>query len=119
MFKDVIKYEDFNGFAREETVYFNLSKMEAMELFASHPEGYSEYLKSVVDSGNSKLILDTFVDIVKMSYGVKSEDGLRFIKSDDLTEKFTQSPMYDEFMFRLASDENYMKSFVDGTIPKA
>lgn len=118
MFKDTITYEDFDGNIREETVYFNMSRMEAMELMASYPDGYDHYLQSVVDSGDSRLIVDTFSGFVKKAYGVKSEDGTRFVKSEELSEEFGQTAVYDEIMMKLAQNEEYVKAFVRGVVPQ-
>lgn len=118
MFKDTITYEDFDGNVREETVYFNLSRMEAIDLFVSHNNDYQGYLESIVESGDSKLIVDTFSDFIKKTYGVKSEDGTRFVKNDELTEAFVQSAVYDEIMMKLVTNEQYVIAFVDGVVPK-
>lgn len=118
MFKDTITYEDFDGNVREETVYFNLSRMEAIDLFVSHDNDYKGYLESIVETGNSKLIVDTFADFVKKAYGVKSEDGTRFVKNDELTEAFVQSAVYDEIMMKLVTSEQYIHAFVEGVVPK-
>lgn len=117
MFSDKITYEDFNGNTNTEEVLFNISKMEALELEASHPGGYGAYLQSCLDTNNTKDILDAFKDIVKAAYGVKSEDGKRFIKSEEEFTKFLESPVYDEFMMKLIGDESYALDFVLGVMP--
>lgn len=117
MFSDTITYEDFNGNTATQEVYFNISKMESLELEASYPGGYGEYLQSVVDTENVQDILNAFKGIVKKAYGVKSEDGKRFIKSEEEFKKFEESPVYDEFMMKLMSDEGYALDFVLGAMP--
>ena len=117
MFSDKITYEDFNGDEVTEEVYFNISKMEALELETRYPEGYGEHLQSIVDGNDVKEIFEAFKDIVKTSSGVKSEDGKRFVKSDTEYEKFKASPVYDEFMMKLMTEEDYALDFVLGVMP--
>lgn len=118
MFTDVITYEDFNGNTDTQEVYFNISKMEAMSLEASYPEGYGSMLEKVANSNDYKEVLAAFKDLVKLAYGVKSEDGKRFVKSEEEFEKFESSPVYDEFMIKLMTNEDYALEFVLGAFPK-
>ena len=117
MFSDKITYEDFNGNTEAEEVFFNISKMESLELEASYPGGYANYLQQVAESEDVAKILEAFKDIVKKAYGVKSEDGKRFVKSEEEFKKFEESPVYDEFMIKLMTEENYALDFVLGVMP--
>lgn len=117
MFSDKITYEDFNGNVQTEEVFFNLSKMELLALDPKGPEGYAEKLQKVANSDNVIEILNSFKDIVKLSYGVKSEDGKRFIKSEEVFKDFEESPAYDEFMTKLMSEEDYALDFMLGAMP--
>lgn len=117
MFSDIITYEDFNGGTQSQQLFFNISKMEGLDLEASHPEGYSVYLQEIVDRGEVKEILGVFKEIVKLSYGVKSEDGKRFVKSEEAYQDFVDSPAYDEFMMKLLSESDYALNFILGALP--
>lgn len=119
MFSDKITYEDFNGNTVEEEVFFNISKMEALELEASYPHGYASFLEKVAQSDDNLLALKAFKDLVKLAYGVKSEDGKRFVKSDEEYEKFESSPVYDEVVIKLISDGDYALDFVLGAFPNS
>lgn len=117
MFIDTITYEDFNGNEVSEDVYFNISKMEAIELESSYPGGYSKKLQDCVKSGDNMDVINVFKEFVDLSYGVKSEDGKRFVKSEEELEKFKSSPIYDEFMLKIISDEEYAIDFAIGVFP--
>lgn len=117
MFSDKITYEDYNGEVQTMEVYFNISKMEALAMSDDGPSGYAEMLQEVADSGSLVDIINAFKDIVKRAYGVKSEDGKRFIKSDEEFKNFEESPAYDEFMMKLASDDGYALDFIIGALP--
>ena len=117
MFSDKITYENFNGETETQEVFFNISKMESLELEASYPEGYGQHLQNVVDTGDVRQVLEVFKDLVKKAYGVKSEDGKRFVKSEEEFKKFEESPVYDEFMMKLMGDDGYALDFILGAMP--
>lgn len=114
MFTDTITYTDFDGNERKEKIYFNLTKAEALKLDASN---YAEYLQSVLDSEDPEKILDAYERFIDLGYGEKSEDGRRFVKSDEILQNFKTSLIFDEFYFKLLSDPNYAVDFMVGILP--
>lgn len=118
MFKDKVTYIDYDGNERTDTLYFNLSKAELLKMETSLNGGYSAFLEKVVESKDTPSIMKAFQDIIEKAYGKKSDDGRRFIKSEEITEEFLQSEAYSEFLMKLISDENYAANFVTGILPK-
>lgn len=118
MIKETITYTDFNGDMRIEDFYFNLSVPEVIKLEAKYNGGLSSYMEEVSKSGNAGVILEFLTDFILHSYGVKSEDGRRFIKSDEATEDFSQSEAFSELLMRLFSDANKASNFINNLIPK-
>lgn len=117
MLKKTITYKDFNGDEHTDDFYFHLSKAEAIELEASYPEGLHEKIQNAVSTKNMKDIVALFKMLILKSYGVKSEDGKRFVKSDELSKEFEQTDAYSELFLDLATNEGASKEFVDGVIP--
>jgi len=118
MLKREIKYEDFDGNEVSEIFYFNLSKPELIELEVEHKQGFGKLLQSIVETKDNKELVAKFKQIILMSYGVKSEDGRRFIKSDQLREEFAQTAAYSELFMELASDDNAAVIFLTGILPR-
>jgi hypothetical protein len=119
MFKKTINFVNFNDEPDSETVYFNLTKTELIELEVGFGNtGMYDYLTKIMNSNDSREILDTFKTIVKASYGKKSADGRRFVKNDEVWEEFTQSPIYDQFFIELMTDPEASGTFVAGIMPK-
>ena len=58
-----------------------------------------------------------FKDLVLKAYGVKSDDGRRFIKSKELSEEFAQTEAYSQIFMELATDADAAAKFVNGIIP--
>lgn len=118
MIVKTIKYEDYNGNVREEKFYFNLSKAEILEMEASKNGGLSAYIQRIAEEQDAPKIMELFKELLQKSYGVKSDDGKRFIKSKELTEAFVQTEAYSELFVLLASNADEATEFVNGIIPK-
>ncbi len=118
MLKKTIAYTDYNGVERSEDFYFNLNKAELTEMQVGVEGGYGEMLQRIVDSNDNKQIVETFKSIILKAYGVKSQDGKRFIKSKELSEEFSQTEAFVELFMELATDEKAAADFVNGIIPK-
>lgn len=118
MLKKTITYEDFNGVERKEDFYFNLSKAEIMEMQFCTVGGLDVMLKKIIDAKDVKSIMDTFKMLILKAYGIKSDDGRRFIKSEEISKEFEQTEAYSILYMELASDDNAAAEFVNGIIPK-
>ncbi|MCC8097999.1 MAG: hypothetical protein LIO44_05490, partial [Eubacterium sp.] len=57
-------------------------------------------------------------EIILKAYGEKSDDGRRYIKSDELSETFSQTNAYSELFIELSTDAEAAAAFVNGIIPK-
>lgn len=118
MIKKTVKYVDFNGEEVTEDCYFNLSKAEVTEMELSVEGGFSVLLESVVKSGDTTRIIEVFKELILKSYGVKSEDGRRFIKSKQLSEEFSQTEAFSEIFMELAINAESTSAFINGIMPK-
>lgn len=117
MLKKQITYKDLNDEEVTETVYFNLSKPELIELEVENAAGLEATLQRIIESNDHKEIVEMFKKIVLMAYGKKSDDGRRFIKNDQLREEFQQSVAYSEIFMELATDAKAAGEFIQGVIP--
>ena len=118
MLKKTIKYTDYDGNEREEDFYFNLNKAEVTEMELSKQGGLSEYIKRIVAAQDAPSLVELFKELICKSYGEKSLDGKRFVKSKELTEGFTQTEAYAELFVELASNAEEATKFVNGIMPK-
>ena len=117
MLKEKIKYVDYNGLEREEEFYFNLNKVELVELQLNTPGGFDKKLSEAIEKQDIPSIVSIVKDLVIKSYGVKSEDGKRFIKSKELTDSFVQSEAYNTLFMKIVSDADYATKFINSIIP--
>lgn len=118
MLRETITYEDYNGVSRTESFYFNLTKTELMMLESSVDGGLKNMLEKIVESKDVNALIRMFKKIVHISYGQKSDDGKRFIKSEEISNEFEQTLAYDKFFMDLVSDADKASQFVNAIIPK-
>lgn len=118
MLKKTIKYTDYDGNEREEDFYFNLSKPELMEMSLSASGGLDKYIERIIKTQDTAKLIELFKDIIVRSYGVKSDDGKRFIKKPEITEEFTQTEAYSELFMLLSTDDKEAAAFINGIMPK-
>ena len=117
MLKKTITYVDYNGNERVEDFYFNLTKAEATEMELSVEGGLTKKLEDIVNSQNNREIIALFKEIILKAYGEKSQDGKRFIKSEELSEAFSQTEAFSELFMELALDGKASADFVNGILP--
>lgn len=117
MLKKTISYVDYDGVPRTEEFYFNLSKSELIELSHSGGGGLDEQLKAIVAARDNAAIIRKFKEIILLGYGVRSEDGRRFIKNPQLTEEFSQTAAFEELFIELATNGQAGIDFINGLVP--
>jgi hypothetical protein len=115
---ETITYKDLNGVERKENFYFDLTQSELVKMENSIQGGLKDKLVKITESIDPPAIMEMFEEIIKKSYGVKSEDGRRFIKKPELAEEFMQTPAYDIFFMQLLQDEKKAADFINNVIPQ-
>jgi hypothetical protein len=115
--KKTIQYTDFNGEEVREDFLFHLSKAELVELEASHEGGLSASMQRIVEANDTKSIVAEFKKIILQSLGMKSMDGRRFIKSQQMREEFESSEAYSALFMELVTDTDAAVEFMNGIIP--
>lgn len=118
MLKKTIEFEDFNGDVVKRDFYFNLTKAEVVELEVSEGNGIVDLIEKITKERNNYEIVRIFKKVILLAYGEKSADGLRFIKTEELSTAFEQTNAYSELFMELASDAGAAEAFVNGILPK-
>ena len=113
-----IKYEDFEGIEREENFYFNLNEAELVEwLTTSGNYTIDKVLQKLVRSEKVKDIMIMFKDLIYISYGEKSLDGKRFMKSKEIKDAFMESNAYSELFMEIVGDPKKASEFFNAIVP--
>ena len=115
MLKQRVKYEGFDGELIEEDLYFNLTRMDLIELNDRYEsKDMAAYMDKIVKEKNVKELYKVLKDIVLMAYGVKSEDGKRFIKNQTVKDEFAESLAFAQLIEDFHETDTAMSDFITG-----
>ncbi len=112
-----ITFTDYNGQERKEKYQFNFTKAELTEMELSVNGGLSAMMERIKETDDRPELMRIFKDLILKAYGVKSADGKRFIKSEELRTEFSQTEAYSELYMELVTDTNAAVTFFNGLIP--
>lgn len=116
MLKQQVTYEDFDGNTQTETLYFNLNRMELISFQKRYgSENMENYINKLIEEKQIEPMYDLLNDFVLTAYGVRSEDGKRFIKNDEIREEFKQSLAYEALIEDFHDDSRkVLENFIAG-----
>lgn len=118
MLKKTITYIDYDGLERTEEFRFNLTKAELMDMELTTAGTFSETMKRIIAEKDIIRIAKLFKELLLKSYGVKSDDGKRFVKSQELSEAFSQTEAYSDLYIELLSNPEEAAKFFAEVAPK-
>lgn len=118
MYKKTITYTDFDGNERTETCYFNLTKAELLNMELAQTGGMTKLIEKITEEEDIPKLVDLFNKIIDKAYGKKSDDGKRFIKSQEILDEFKQTQAYSDFYTELVTNTDLAIEFVNSIIPK-
>lgn len=113
-----ITYTDFDDEEVTEELYFNINKIEILDLEVRNKEGLEKWLKSIVAAKDQKTLWDEIKRVILLAYGEKSPDGKRFVKTDESRDAFAQSAAFDKLMWDLITGEVDAGDFMIAVMPK-
>lgn len=117
MLKRQITYKDFNDEEVTEVFYFNISKPELIELEVEYGGGFRKTIQNIIEAEDYKRLVAEFKRLILLSYGARSEDGKKFVKSDDLRAEFESHAAFQTLYMELATDEKIAAEFINGIMP--
>lgn len=135
MYKKTVTYTDFDGNERIEDLYFNLTKTELIDFALSLPDNVSDSMTEnsdnmdtdkavtkVLSAFRTKSIFKFLQDLILKSYGVRTDEGRRFAKTDSngmpLANQFKETMAFEAIMDEFTTNDNAAAEFVNRVIPK-
>lgn len=117
MLKKTITFKDLDGNDVTEDFYFNLNKAEIAEMELSYDGGLSDYLQKIIQKEDGYAIITSFKDIITKAVGKRSDDGRRFIKSQDIINEFVQTEAYSSMFMDIVTNATSAVDFIKGIVP--
>src|SRR5699024_12382011 len=111
-------YEDYDGNTRTQDFWFNLSQREIARMEVSTPGGFEAMVKRIIDAKSQVQLIDLFENLIHMSYGVKSADGVHFIKNEEVWQEFASTNAYNDLYMELITDTAKASEFFNGIMQK-
>lgn len=111
-------YTDWNGMQRTEEFRFHFSQAELMEMEMSTEGGFSARVNRIINANSQTELFQIMKTFVRDAFGVKSEDGRRFMKDEEIRRGFVECPAYSKIFMRLATDAKAAAEFVNGVTPE-
>lgn len=120
MYKAHVTYTDFDGNERREDLYFHIRKSKLIELALHTPGGLQRKIEAIYKADDYASMVDVFINLMRMSYGVKSDDGKRFIQKKNgvpLFDEFQETEAYEAYFDKLLDDPDEASRLINGIIP--
>lgn len=118
MIKKTMTFTDYDGNKRTEDFWFNLNKAEVAKMELGTIGGIQKMIERLVQEQDSARIVEIFDQMICCSYGKKSPDGKRFIKSPELLEEFKQTEAYSDLFVELLGNPDMAAAFFNEILPK-
>lgn len=116
MIKKTIPYHDLNGNSLVDDFYFNIRKSELIDM-QLEDESFQTKIQRIIDTKDDRKLQRLISDLIDKSYGVRSADGIEFIKSEDVLRHFKATEAYDILRVELATDADKLTEFIKGIMP--
>lgn len=121
MIKQTITFEDFNGNKRIEEAHFHLNEVEVVEMAYDNKSLFSK-IEEISKNEDMYSTIKIIKELIYLSYGKKSEDGMYFEKFDEngkrYADKFIQTAAYSAMFMELAKNDAKCNQFINGVLPK-
>ena len=119
MYKKTVTYTDYNDNERTEDFYFSFTKAELLDKQMSVAGGYATVIDNIAKTKDLPAMIKIFKELVMEAYGVKSDDGRRFVKSEELTREFMETPAFSEIYMGLVTDDEAAAEFINKVFPSS
>ena len=114
-------YVDYDGNQRTEDFRFHFNQAELLEMEIATEGGFSARVNRIINANSQPELFQVMKTFILDAYGVKSEDGRRFMKTPEIRQEFLESPVYSRIMTRLTIGKdaaNEASKFINGVTPE-
>lgn len=119
MLKETIVSHDLDGNEITKDYYFNFFESEVAELKYQYKDGIDKYVERMQQANDVGEVIKVIKELILKAYGERDpEDPSRFVKSEELREKFSQTEAYSNLFMKLGTDAKAAAEFIKGITPR-
>lgn len=116
--KSITYLNPFDDSEVTEDCYFHLNVADLLELETQTEGGLQKRLERLTVSQDQNEILTIFKFVIEKSYGHRSEDGKRFVRSPEISAEFINSEAYSALLLDMMKHPDQAANFVNQILPK-
>jgi hypothetical protein len=79
--------------------------------------GLERLITKIIETHDQARLITYFKKIILDSYGEISDDGIRFVKSKELSTAFSQTDAFNKLYMELVTDADKAAAFINGVVP--
>lgn len=118
MFRKIVDYKDFDGNQRKEEFLFHLTKADITKMLLVDKDlTLDKILLKIAKERDQKKAGEFFDNLIRKSYGKKSEDGRRFVRNEEILDDFLSTEAYSIIYTEIISNAEKAAEFVNGIMP--
>lgn len=118
MYTKELSVKDYDGNTRTTTLMFNLNEVELIDLeIDKGPKGILGYVEKIQKNEDKAEAIRFIKDLIRKSYGIKSDDGQRFVKTEEIWNDFSQTAAYPAMFALLTKSDVELEAFMLGVVP--
>lgn len=117
MVSKTINFINYNGEKDSEKAYFDMTEKEMSQFilkYGNNENSLRNYIQRIAEEGNTKALFELIDDLLLSSYGIKSDDGKRFVKDKQKTLEFSTSEPYSVLFTEMFSNPDNFVDFIAG-----
>jgi hypothetical protein len=113
-----VTYTNIDGETVTEPFHFNLTRAEVIEMQVSYKGGLGEAMQRILRTKDTEQIVALIKKLILTSYGIRSDDGKHFQKSEEIRQNFVDCFAYDALFMELTNNDESAATFLKGIMPK-
>lgn len=122
MRKETITFKDLDGNDVTQEFHFAYNQTELSVMEISTKGGLIALAEKITNEKDGEKLMKLFQELILGSYGIKSADGIHFLKEDPVdhhkyADEFKQTDAYNVLFMKLANDDEAASDFFNGILP--
>ena len=118
MISKTLTYVDYNDKKCTTTFHFHLTVPEITKMqFRDPNQTLFDAIVKMTEEDDTRSVLELLETIVRSAVGVRSEDGARFSKNDDIVSELFDTEAYSVLFEELLKSPDVTAKFLQGMLP--